>query len=75
MVEPTAAERKALENLAAGRASSDGLTKRGELNNHCKVRAALRRKGWLGQGKDGAITDAGRAAIVAPPDGARGSGT
>jgi hypothetical protein len=58
---PTGPERRALENLAAGRDSDHGLVGRSAHGGHCKVRGSLWRKGWRDAN---GITEAGRIALA-----------
>ena len=57
-------QRKALENLAAGRHSSDGLRGQSEHGGHHSVVMCLTRRGWT-EWHDGylRITDAGRKVL------------
>jgi hypothetical protein len=67
-VKPTPAQRKALENLAAGRGSDYGLRGASAHGGHSSVMASLRRRDWVEwvPDKGDRITKEGREVVKAP---------
>ena len=65
MVKITYPQRKALENMAAGRPSDCGLRGASEYGGHTRTLEALRRRGWATwpAGKSHQITKKGREAL------------
>lgn len=61
---PSPAQRRVLENLAAGRASDFHCRTRSDHGGLVGTILSLRKRGWIDH--QGEITEAGRALVLAP---------